>query len=44
MKLVKGIVIGTAVAAGVAMIYSSGMVNKRRWKRRGRHIVKKLRF
>ena len=44
MKLVKGIVIGTVVTAGVAMLCSDGMINKKRLRKRGRQIAKKFRF
>ncbi|MCL2383744.1 MAG: hypothetical protein FWC79_06430 [Oscillospiraceae bacterium] len=44
MKIVKGIVIGTVIATGVAMMYSDGMLNKKRMARRGRQLVKKFRF
>jgi len=30
MKFVKGMLIGTAVAAGVAMMYNDGMMNKKK--------------
>jgi len=41
MKLVKGIVIGTIVATGVAMMYSDGMINKKKMMKRGRQIAKR---
>ena len=44
MKLIKGIVIGTVVATGVAMMYSDGMLNKKRMMKRGRQIAKRFRF
>ena len=44
MKLVKGIVIGTVIATGVAMMYSDGMLNKRKMMKRGRQIAKKFNF
>ena len=43
MRLVKGIVIGTVVATGVAMMYSDGMLNRKRMKRRGRQLAKRVR-
>ena len=42
MKFVKGMVIGTMVAAGVAMMYNDGMINKKRMMRKGKSLAKKL--
>ena len=42
MKFVKGMIIGTMVAAGVAMMYNDGMMNKKRVMRKGKQIAKKL--
>ena len=42
MRFVKGMIIGTVVAAGVTMLYTDGMINKRRLMRRGKQIAKKL--
>ena len=42
MKFFKGMVIGTMVAAGIAMMYNDGMMNKRRMMRRGKQLAKKL--
>ncbi len=42
MKFVKGMVIGTIVAAGVAIMYNEGMMNKKKIMRRGKQLAKKL--
>ena len=42
MKFVKGMLIGTVVAAGVAMLYTDGMINKKRMMRKGKQIMKKM--
>lgn len=42
MKFIKGMLIGTAVAAGVAFMYNDGMVNKKKIMRRSRQIAKKM--
>ena len=43
MKFIKGIVIGSVVGAGVAMMYADGMhVNKKRMIRKGKQLVKKI--
>ena len=42
MKFVKGMIIGTMVAAGIAMMYNDGMMNKKKIKRRGRQLAKKM--
>jgi len=44
VKLVKGIVIGTVIATGVAIMYSDGMLNKKRLVKRGRQIAKRFNF
>ena len=35
MKFVKGMIIGTAIAAGMAMMYNDGMMYKKKILRRG---------
>ena len=42
MKFVKGMIIGTMVAAGVAMMYNDGMMNKKRMMKRGKQLAKKM--
>lgn len=42
MKFAKGMLIGTIVAAGVAMMYSDGMMNKKKIMKRGRQLAKKI--
>lgn len=42
MKFAKGMLIGTIVAAGVAMMYNDGMMNKKKIMRRGRQLAKKI--
>lgn len=42
MKFVKGMIIGTAIATGVALMYNDGMMNKKRIIKRGRQLAKKM--
>ena len=42
MKFVKGMIIGTMVAAGMAIMYNEGMMNKKRIMRKGKEIAKKI--
>ena len=42
MKFVKGMIIGSMVAIGATMMWSEGMMNKRKIMRKGRQIAKKM--
>lgn len=42
MKFVKGILIGTVISAGVALMYSEGSMSKRKVMKKGRKIAKKI--
>lgn len=42
MKFVKGMIIGTALAAGVTFMYNEGMMNKKKMMKRGRQLAKKI--
>ena len=42
MKFVKGMIVGTMVAAGMAMMYNDGIMNKKRIMRRGKKLAKKI--
>lgn len=42
MKFMKGMLVGTVIAAGALMMYADGMVNKKRIMKRGRQIAKKM--
>ena len=42
MKLVKGIVIGSAITAAAYMMCQEGMINKKRMMKRGKQLAKKL--
>ncbi len=42
MKFLKGIIVGTIVSAGVAMMYSETSMNKRKIMKQGRKIAKKM--
>lgn len=42
MKFVKGMILGTAIAAGMAIMYNEGMMNKKRIMRKGKEIAKKM--
>lgn len=42
MKFVKGVIVGTIVSAGVAMMYVDGQMSKRKIMKKGRKIAKKI--
>lgn len=42
MKFVKGIIIGSAVTAGIIMLYSDEIINKRSIIKKGRCLAKKM--
>ena len=42
MKFVKGIILGTAITAGVALMYNEGMMNKKKIMKKGRQLAKKI--
>lgn len=42
MKFVKGMIIGTAIVAGMAIMYNEGMMNKKTIKKKGRQLAKKI--
>ena len=42
MKFVKGMILGTAIAAGMAIMYNEGMMNKKRVMKKGRELAKKM--
>ncbi len=42
MKFMKGMLIGTAIAAGVTFMYSEGMMNKKKMLRTGKKLAKKM--
>lgn len=42
MKFVKGIVIGTAITATAYMMYSEGMLNKKRMMKQARRWANKM--
>lgn len=42
MKFVKGILIGTVISAGVALMYSESSMNKRKIMKKGRKLAKKI--
>ncbi len=42
MKFVKGILIGTVISAGVALMYSESSMSKRKIMKKGRKIAKKI--
>ena len=42
MKFVKGMILGTAIAAGIAIMYNDGMMNKKRMMRKGKELAKKM--
>ena len=42
MKFVKGVILGTIVSAGVAMMYAESSLNKRKIMKKGRKLAKKM--
>lgn len=42
MKFVKGMILGSAIAAGMAIMYSEGMMNKKRIMKKGKELAKKM--
>ncbi len=42
MKFMKGMIIGTALAAGVTFMYNEGMMNKKKIMKRGRQLAKRM--
>ena len=42
MKFVKGMILGTAIAAGMAIMYNEGMMNKKKVMKKGRELAKKM--
>lgn len=43
MKFVKGMIIGTAISAGIAMLYTESMgMNKKQIMKKGRKLAKKM--
>ena len=42
MKFIKGMIVGTAIATGVAIMYNDGMMNKKRMIRKGKQLAKKI--
>ena len=42
MKFFKGMILGTAIAAGMAIMYNDGMMNKKRMIKKGKELAKKF--
>ena len=42
MKFVKGMILGTAIAAGMAVMYNEGMMNRKRIMKKGKDLAKKI--
>lgn len=42
MKFVKGVMLGTIVSAGIAIMYTESSLNKRKIMKKGRKLVKKM--
>lgn len=42
MKFVKGMIIGTAIATGMAIMYNEGMMNKKTIMKKGKQLAKKI--
>ena len=42
MRFFKGVLIGTMLAAGTAIIYKEGMFNSNKLVKKGRKLVKKM--
>ena len=44
MRFVRGVIIGTTIGAGLAMMYTEGIVNKKNLMKKGKQMVKKMGF
>ena len=42
MKFIRGMLIGTAIATGMAFMYNEGMMNKKRIIKKGKEFAKKM--
>jgi hypothetical protein len=42
MKFVKGMIVGSMIAAGVAMMYTDGMMNPRKIMKKGKQVAKRI--
>ena len=42
MKLMKGILIGTMVSAGIWMMYNENMINQKKVMKKGKQMAKKM--
>lgn len=42
MKFVKGMILGTAIATGIALMYNDGLMNKKRIMKKGKQLAKKM--
>ena len=42
MKVVKGMILGSAIATGMAIMYSEGMLNKKKIMKKGKELAKKM--
>ena len=42
MKFIKGVLVGTAIATGITMMYNDGMINKRKIIKAGKQMAKKM--
>ena len=42
MKLIKGILIGTMVSAGIWMMYNENMINQKKVMKKGKQMAKKM--
>lgn len=42
MKFVKGIIIGSAIATGVAVMYNEGIINPNKMMKKGKKMAKKM--
>lgn len=44
MRFVRGMIIGATIGAGVAMMYTEGMMNKKVLMKKGKQMAKKMGF
>ncbi len=42
MKFIKGMILGTALAAGMVIMYNDGMMNKKRIMKKGKELARKM--
>ena len=42
MKFLRGVIVGATIGAGMAMMYTEGMMNKKEIMKKGKQMAKKM--